>query len=153
MQLVVAPDQRYDVELMTDAPPTWTGLKVMCMDAEIQLSVGTTVELVKDGASSVYTVAQALGPAAPRGWRFFLSPAAVPAPAAPQSAPVSVSSSNEISNIEKYYIIKVSALVGNGVRLSSQEIKVSYSSLSAEFQRLTRAGAKILSISEAPRLG
>lgn len=152
MQLVVAPDRRYDVELLTDAPPGWTGLKVMCMDPEIRLPVGSTVELVKDGSRSTYTVTQALGPAAPRGWRFFLQPVASAGVASGPAAD-SGASSADVANTEKYYVIEVAGLVGSGVRRSTQTYKVPYSSLSAEFQRITKAGGKILSIREVPRLG
>jgi hypothetical protein len=148
MQLVVAPDQRYDVELLTDAPPSWTGLKVMCMDPDIHLPVGSTVEIHHNGSISTYTVSQALSPAAPRGWRFFLLPTSSAA-----SPPPSDSNSEDSTNAEKYYIIEVSGLIGKGVRRSTQTYKIPYSSLSAELQRITKAGGKIVSISPAPRLG
>ncbi|MFQ3614481.1 MAG: phycobilisome linker polypeptide, partial [Cyanobacteriota bacterium] len=58
-------------------------------------------------------------------------------------------SSSDFPNADKTFTIKVSGVVGGGVRKSVLEYKVPFSRLSQEVKRITKMGGQILSISES----
>ena len=154
--LLMAGSQSFEVEQLTDMPPDWPGIKVMTtspdLDLESVLSAGTEVKIQGDGVSSgSYEVAYLLSPAAPRNWRIFLtskSGAAMGSATGAAKAPANT----DAPNSEKMFTIKVSGLLGGGVRRSVQEYKVPFSRLSQEVSRITKSGAQIISITEAVTL-
>lgn len=152
--LLVAGNQSFEVEQLTDVAPDWPGVKVMTktsdLNLEATLSEGTEVKLQGDGsASGTYEVAYCLAPAAPRNWRIFLNPRTGGSAA---GSATKTPASTMAPNNDKLFTIKVSGLIGNGVRRSVQEYKVPYSRLSQEVSRITKMGGQIVSITEAVTL-
>lgn len=152
--LLMAGSQSFEVEQLADVPPDWPGIKVMTkspdLDLESVVSEGTEVQIQGDGAGS-YEVAYLLSPAAPRNWRIFLkskSGSTTAGSGGAAKAPANTDAPNE----DKLFTIKVSGLIGGGVRRSVQEYKVPYSRLSQEVSRITKSGAQIVSITEAVTL-
>lgn len=169
IQLVVA-DQVYEMELLTDGPPDWQGVKLMLAQPAVVFKVASGAEVTVQGEDSLagsYRVTQVLSPAAPRTWRVFLEQAAAsqaPAPAAPPTEasvpkrdPSQPIYSSDTPSGDKIYVIKVSGLLGStlvsGVRKSVTEYKVPYARLSQELARITKTGVKVLSIEEVEMLG
>jgi hypothetical protein len=153
MLVLVAGDQTFEVEQLTDVDPAWQGVKVMTPSADLTVVVGTEVRLQSEnsGLAGTYTVTQRLTPAAPRGWRLFLD--RVAAASAPAAAPTVASQPairvDPTFNTSKTFTLKVSGMGGMKVRQSVTEVKVSFDRLSLEVQRITKAGGKILSITES----
>lgn len=154
--LLVAGNQSFEVEPLTDVAPDWPGIKVMTTSSDLdlgsQLQQGTEVSLQGDGAAAgSYEVGYLLSPAAPRHWRIFLKSKDAGSGSAPgigAKAPVSTDAPNQ----DKLFTIKVSGLMGGGVRRSVQEYKVPFSRLSQEVSRITKTGAQIISITESVTL-
>jgi len=146
--LLMAGSQSFEVEQLTDVPPDWPGIKVMTKSPDLELesvlSEGTEVKIQGDGAGS-YEVAYLLSPAAPRNWRIFLKSKSGSTEGTAAKAPANTDAPNQ----DKLFTIKVSGLLGGGVRRSVQEYKVPYSRLSQEVSRITKSGAQIISITEA----
>ncbi|MEN9203527.1 MAG: phycobilisome linker polypeptide [Thermostichus sp. DG_1_6_bins_120] len=141
-------DQSFEVELLEDVPTDWPGIKVMSTGAMLKVPAGTVVKVESEDrqVSGSYKVAYCLAPAFPRTWRLLLEREGAAAPAV-ASAP-----SSDVPNADKIFIIKVSGVVGGGVRKSVLEYKVPFSRLSQEVKRITQMGGQILSISEASLL-
>ncbi len=149
-------DQAFEVELLTDVPTNWPGIKVMSKGAKLDIPAGTVVrvESEDDHVTGSYKVVYRLAPAYPRSWRLLLereSAAAPQAEAAPATKPAQVapSAASSLPNSDKIFTIKVSGLVGGGVRKSVAEYKVPFSRLSQEVKRITQRGGKIVSITES----
>jgi phycocyanin-associated rod protein len=154
-------DQSFEVEPLADAPTHWPGIKVMSTGAKLDIPVGAVVKVESEDGNLAgsYKVAYRLAPAYPRTWRLLLeresaAPAAESAPAqaasAPESGSVHVSTpDSSLPNGDKTFTIKVSGVVGGGVRKSVIEYKVPFSRLSQEVKRITKMGGQILSISES----
>lgn len=144
--LVRGGDASFDVDVLGDQVPGWKGLKVEARDnQELRLSPGERVELQADdeAIAGAYEVSFSLAPAAPRGWRAYLEPASTSG----SSANGSVRSS-EGDNRTKQYAITVEGAGGASVRRSMRTYTVPYARLTAEVQRLTRSGARIVSVEE-----
>jgi len=150
-------DQSFEVELLTDVPTNWPGIKVMSKGAKLDIPAGTVVrvESEDDHVTGSYKVVYRLAPAYPRSWRLLLErESAAPAPqaeAAP-AAQVAPSAASSLPNSDKIFTLKVSGLVGGGVRKSVVEYKVPFSRLSQEVKRITQMGGKIVSITESSLL-
>jgi phycocyanin-associated rod protein len=149
-------DQSFEVELLTDVPTNWPGIKVMSKGAKLDIPPGTVVrvESEDDHIAGSYKVVYRLAPAYPRSWRLLLERATAEIPqeaaASPsKAAPASPASGPSAPNRDKVFTIKVSGLVGGGVRKSVVEYKVPFSRLSQEVKRITRMGGKIVSITES----
>ncbi len=146
-------EQSFEVELLGDVPTNWPGIKVMSKGEKLKVPAGTVVKVECDEDSSLsgsYRVAYCLAPAFPRTWRLLLERES-PAPAEKTSAaPAAVSAApSDLPNTEKVFTIKVSGVVGGGVRKSVLEYKVPFSRLSQEVKRITKMGGQILNISES----
>ncbi|MEM8717375.1 MAG: phycobilisome linker polypeptide, partial [Cyanobacteria bacterium P01_G01_bin.4] len=111
-------------------------------------AVGTSVSLDGDAAvAGTYSVAMSLAPAAPRGWRLYLSKTGgSTAPAATSTA--SSATRSDVDNRDKIFVIQYSGAMGPQVRQSVQSIRVSYARLSTEVARIARSGSKIVGITE-----
>ncbi len=150
-------DQSFEVELLTDVPTNWPGIKVMSKGAKLDIPAGTVVkvEAEDDHITGSYKVVYRLAPAYPRSWRLLLErESAAPAPqaeVAPETtaAQVAPSAASSLPNSDKIFTLKVSGLVGGGVRKSVVEYKVPFSRLSQEVKRITQMGGKIVSITES----
>ncbi|MDT7945929.1 MULTISPECIES: phycobilisome linker polypeptide [unclassified Synechococcus] len=149
-------DQAFEVELLTDVPTNWPGIKVMSKGAKLDIPAGTVVkvEAEDDHIAGSYKVVYRLAPAYPRSWRLLLereSVATAPQVASAPEPEVAQASSSEggLPNSDKIFAIKVSGLVGGGVRRSVVEYKVPFSRLSQEVKRITQMGGKIVSIAES----
>lgn len=149
-------DQSFEVEPLADVPTDWPGIKVMSTGAKLEVPVGAVVKVESEDGNLAgsYKVVYRLAPAYPRTWRLLLerdgaAPAAEVAPTS-ESGPVHVSTSeSSLANGDKTFTIKVSGVVGGGVRKSVLEYKVPFSRLSQEVKRITKMGGQILSISES----
>ncbi|MCF2969890.1 CpcD phycobilisome linker protein [Synechococcus sp. Nb3U1] len=149
-------DQSFEVEPLADVPTDWPGIKVMSTGAKLEVPVGAVVKVESEDGNLAgsYKVVYRLAPAYPRTWRLLLerdgaAPAAEVAPAS-ESGPAHVSTSESLlANGDKTFTIKVSGVVGGGVRKSVLEYKVPFSRLSQEVKRITKMGGQILSISES----
>ncbi|MEN9226082.1 MAG: phycobilisome linker polypeptide [Thermostichus sp. HHBFW_bins_43] len=149
-------DQSFEVEPLADVPTNWPGIKVMSTGAKLDVPVGAVVKVESEDGNLAgsYKVAYRLAPAYPRTWRLLLErESAAPPSEAPESGSVHVSTSapsgSSLPNSDKTFTIKVSGVVGGGVRKSVIEYKVPFSRLSQEVKRITRMGGQILSISES----
>lgn len=145
-------DQSFEVEPLADVPTDWPGIKVMSKGAKLQVPVGTVVKVESEdkNLAGSYKVAYCLAPAFPRTWRLLLErESAAPAPEAAATPAVASASSSDMPNTDKTFTIKVSGVVGGGVRKSVLEYKVPFSRLSQEVKRITKMGGQILSISES----
>ncbi|HIK21651.1 MAG TPA: CpcD phycobilisome linker protein [Synechococcus sp. M44_DOE_062] len=154
-------DQAFEVELLTDTPTNWPGIKVMSKGAKLDIPAGTVVKVESedDHVTGSYRVVYRLAPAYPRSWRLLLereSVATAPqevgsqATSAPEPQVTQASSSESgLPNSDKIFTIKVSGLVGGGVRRSVVEYKVPFSRLSQEVKRITQRGGKIVGIAES----
>jgi hypothetical protein len=67
-------DQAFEVELLTDVPTNWPGIKVMSKGAKLDIPAGTVVkvEAEDDHIAGSYKVVYRLAPAYPRSWRLLL---------------------------------------------------------------------------------
>ncbi|MGK7905884.1 MAG: phycobilisome linker polypeptide [Synechococcus sp.] len=148
---LTAEDTQFDVELLGDVLPGSSDIKVAATNNQtLKLAVGTAVTLRADEpVGGDYTVTLALAPAAPRGWRLYLSKVAggaTPVAVNPASASTEGSSAD---NTGKVFEIKfVSAGTSPMVRTSVQTLRVPFSRMSSEVSRITRSGSKIVSITE-----
>ena len=145
---LTAGGDQFDVELIDDVLPGSSDIKVEATGNQtMKLAVGTAVNLQADSSvAGNYTVAMALAPAAPRGWRLYLSEAA--GSATPAAATATSSASSAVDNRDKIFLIQYSGAMGAQVRQSVQTVRVSYSRLSSEVSRIARSGSKIVSITE-----
>lgn len=146
---LTAGDDQFDVSLMGDVLPGSSNIKVEATGNQtMKLAVGTSVSLDGDSAvAGTYSVAMALAPAAPRGWRLYLSQTG--GSAAPAAAPAASSAPrSDVDNRDKVFVIQYSGAMGPQVRQSVQSIRVSYSRLSTEVARIARSGSKIVGITE-----
>ena len=146
---LAAGDDQFDVSLMGDVLPGSSDIKVEAAGNQtMKLAVGTAVSLDGDSAvAGTYSVAMALAPAAPRGWRLYLSKtgdSAAPAVASTTSSPTR----SDVDNRDKVFMIQYSGAMGPQVRQSVQSIRVSYARLSTEVSRIARSGSKIVGITE-----
>ncbi|MEM9568608.1 MAG: phycobilisome linker polypeptide [Cyanobacteria bacterium P01_E01_bin.34] len=146
---LAAGDDQFDVSLMGDVLPGSSDIKVEAAGNQtMKLAVGTSVSLDGDSAvAGTYSVAMALAPAAPRGWRLYLSK--IGGTAAPTVASAASSTTKrDVDNRDKVFVIQYSGAMGPQVRMSVQTIRVSYERLSTEVARIARSGSKIVSIHE-----
>ena len=146
---LTAGGDKFDVALMDDVLPGSTDIKVEANgNQSLKLAVGTAVSLDADSdVAGNYTVALALAPAAPRGWRLYLSKAAGTAASAATST-ASGATRSDVDNRDKVFVIAFSGAMGSQVRKSVQTVRVSYDRLSTEVARIARSGSKIVGISE-----
>ncbi len=144
MLLVAEGNQTFEVEQLTDVAPDWQGIKVMAKSGEMKLAKGTPVKLQADdpSLSGEYTVSFCLAPGAPRTWRVLLERAG-------QSGSARPARSSDLPNVDKLFTIRVSGVIGKGVRRSVVEYKVPFSRLSQEVSRITKAGGTIVSLAES----
>lgn len=156
MATLLLGDQSFEVEPLADAPTNWPGIKVMSTGAKLDVPVGAVVKVeAEDGnLAGSYKVAYRLAPAYPRTWRLLLeresaAPTASPSEAGSVHLGTSAPSESSLPNGDKTFTIKVSGVVGGGVRKSVIEYKVPFSRLSQEVKRITQMGGQILSISES----
>lgn len=151
--LVRGGDATFDVDVMDDVAPGWNGLKVVARDGlHLNIPPGESVELRADddAIAGTYTVSFVLSPAAPRGWRAYLDRAnGASAASFSSEAPIEQSGSGSgADNTQKKYIITVESAGGATVRRSKTTYRVPYARMSSEVKRLTRSGARIVSIEE-----
>ncbi|MGQ9836459.1 MAG: phycobilisome linker polypeptide [Cyanobacteriota bacterium] len=152
MAKLILGDQSYEVEPLADVPTNWPGIKVMSKGAELKVPAGAVVKVESEDVNLAgsYKVAYCLAPAFPRTWRLLLErEEAAPVTEATTAPAVASESSSDVSNADKIFTIKVSGVVGGGVRKSVLEYKVPFSRLSQEVKRITQRGGQILSISES----
>lgn len=159
-------NQGIPVVLLTDDP---AGVKVMAVgDLAAPPTPGTTVHYQQ----KTYTIQRVLAPAAPRGWRFYLQAVTEPgeAPTAPANSPETgsktlaepMTTSAEVrptpsvihasENLESVFIVEVEKLGGTNIRRSNTTLRVPYTRLSEELQRILRNGGKVVSITEGSLL-
>ena len=146
---LIAGDKQFDVKLLDDVLPGSSGIKVEANNNQtLQLSVGSAVTLQGDtSAGGDYTVAMALAPAAPRGWRLYLNQSSSGAVPVAASAPTTGASSSA-DNTGKLYEITYTGALGPLVRTSVQKVRVPFSRLSSEYARISRSGNKIVGVTE-----
>lgn len=145
---LIAGDEQFDVKLLDDLLPGCSGIKVEANNNQtMKLAVGAGVTLQADAPlGGDYSVAMALAPAAPRGWRLYLDK--IEGSAAPAAVIKAKGDDSSADNSGKLFEITYSGALGPLVRTSVQKLRVPFPRLSSEYARIARAGYKIVSVAE-----